>query len=289
MISWLGTMHPIMAASEPRTASPIHGTDTDSAAADNHCNTAQSLSPHTEPVVSAPHLRQNRFSRRENGQLHWQSELHALLHLVPAGQPSARGPVVQPENSKRAHLTALALPNTTKKPREDTVREKKERNWWWETEKKREIVGSPPFGPPTNPSDPTTRPPPDRPPPQHLHNEHPTTPPKNKIGQIRPNKVGQCGQSILANCGPGQMPTGEVQRDVQRLSELAMCGRQAKAEHEQRCRHAGEGRDGERGRGWPWQEQTIYKMFCRPKALVQPLSHGVQSFEHCCKQICSFG
>ena len=46
------SFQPTMTASEPRTPSPIHGTDTDSAVAGNHCNTAQSLSPH-----AAAHMR----------------------------------------------------------------------------------------------------------------------------------------------------------------------------------------------------------------------------------------
>ena len=49
----------------------------------------------------------------------------------------------QPENSKREHLTTPALPNTTKKPREDTQRDKESETGGWRRKNGRN------FGPPT--------------------------------------------------------------------------------------------------------------------------------------------
>ena len=58
-----------------------------------------------------------------------------------------RGFTRQPENSKRAHLRALAL-HTPSKFHEKTTRERqKEQKWGGRGKKKREILGPPPFGP----------------------------------------------------------------------------------------------------------------------------------------------
>ena len=68
--------------------------------------------------------------------------------VKPRGLWGRWGFTQQPENSKRAHLTAPALPNTTKIPREDPQRDTKRAKRWWETEKKARNFGpSHPPGP----------------------------------------------------------------------------------------------------------------------------------------------
>ena len=58
--------------------------------------------------------------------------------------PGRRGFTRQPENSKRAHLSAPALPNTTKIPRGNPQREEKRTNFEaGKGKKKREILGPP--------------------------------------------------------------------------------------------------------------------------------------------------
>ena len=65
----------------------------------------------------------------------------------PSAGPSRRGRrgfTRQPENSKRAHLTAPALPNTTKIPREDTQRKtKRAKMGAGEGKKRRKMLGGP--------------------------------------------------------------------------------------------------------------------------------------------------
>ena len=73
-----------------------------------------------------------------------------------SGPPSARPPSAcetpvasgaRPENSKRAHLTAPALPNTTKNPREDPQREtKRSKLGAGDGKKKHKILGPHPSG-----------------------------------------------------------------------------------------------------------------------------------------------
>ena len=68
-------------------------------------------------------------------------------HVKPRRLRGRLGFTRQPENSKRAHLTAPALPNTTKTTREDTQRDtKKSESEGRERKKKRDISGLPPFG-----------------------------------------------------------------------------------------------------------------------------------------------
>ena len=131
------------------------------------------------------------------------------------------------------HISGPRPSNTTKIPREDPPEREERMKFPGREKKKARNFGPPtlralPFRPTfqgptmttTRPAHdpPTTQPAPDPPttpttPPPHPHNEHPTTTPKNKIGQmrsgqIRSNKIGQIRPNKVGQMRPvnfGQM------------------------------------------------------------------------------------
>ena len=171
---------------------------------------------------------------------------------------SRRGFARQPENSKRVHFRAPALPNSTKIPRENPQRKReKERNEGREREKSAKFWASHPSGPqPFGPQPfglhlfwvraPTLRPPPLRAPasgPPLLQAPTPSGPPSqvwdrrknwpkrsgqirsSKIGQIRPKKVGQMRPNKDGQIRFGQMrsrPKGKGKNSFQ--GECNHCG-----------------------------------------------------------------
>ena len=132
-----------------------------------------------------------------------------------------RGFTRQPENSKRAHLRALAL-QTPPKFHEKTPRERRKNEISGGREqKKREILGPPPSGPPPSVPHPSGLPPLWAPTPSGPHPFR--LPPKTKLakcglaifGQQKLAKFGQtrmakCGQLTLAKCGIGQIRFGQM-------------------------------------------------------------------------------
>ena len=148
-------------------------------------------------------------------------------------RPGRRGFTRQPENSKRAHLSAPAL-QTPPKFHEKTPRERTTNEISGGREqKKREILGSPPFVPPTLRALPLRAPPLRAPTKNKIGQMRSGQIRSTKIGQIRPNKDGQMrpvnfGQMwywpsvVLAKCDQIRMAkTG-----------LAKCGRDRHASPE---------------------------------------------------------